>query len=144
MIIYSLSVCCCSRCIEFRVWNAVEHLACGAGLVNIYDFLRLVNPSGRPSSQLQQERDPPSVGKGAMLVSAFSVSKQPYLLGPDYGSLSPFPCPTLQFRFPPGPLSASATAFAPTLRFKSSMRCQVWTDALTSKQQCLTPACLGW
>ncbi|DBA88595.1 TPA: hypothetical protein ACH3X1_004243 [Trebouxia sp. C0004] len=45
----------------------VEHLACGAGLVNIYDFLRLVNPSGRPQSQLQQERDPPSVGKGAML-----------------------------------------------------------------------------
>jgi len=70
-----------------RVWNAVEHLACGAGLVNIYDFLRVVNPSGRPQSQLQQERDPPSVGKGAMLVSASSVNKHPYLLGPDRGIL---------------------------------------------------------
>ncbi|KAL3136733.1 hypothetical protein ABBQ38_005450 [Trebouxia sp. C0009 RCD-2024] len=44
----------------------VEHLACGAGLVNIYNFLRTVNPSGRPQSQLQQERDPPSIGMAAM------------------------------------------------------------------------------
>ncbi|KAL3158173.1 hypothetical protein ABBQ32_011762 [Trebouxia sp. C0010 RCD-2024] len=44
----------------------VEHLACGAGLVNIYNFLRKVNPSGRPPSQLQQERDPPSIGMAAM------------------------------------------------------------------------------
>lgn len=46
----------------------VEHLACGAGLVNIYNFLRKVNPSGRPPSQLQQERDPPSIGMAAMQV----------------------------------------------------------------------------
>ena len=51
------------------LFAAVEHLACGAGLVNIYDFLRAVNPSGRPQSQLQQERDPPSVGMGAMQVT---------------------------------------------------------------------------
>ena len=51
------------------LFAAVEHLACGAGLVNIYDFLRVVNPNGRPQSQLQQERDPPSVGMGAMQVS---------------------------------------------------------------------------
>lgn len=87
MITYSLTGCCCSCCNEFRLWNAVEHLACGSGLVNIYDFLRAVNPSGRPSSQLQQERDPPSVGKGAMLVSASSVNQHPYLLGPDHGTL---------------------------------------------------------
>ena len=48
---------------------AVEHLACGSGLVNIYNFLREVNPSGRPADQLQQERDPPSIGKAAMVVS---------------------------------------------------------------------------
>ena len=49
--------------------NAVEHLACGSGLVNLYDFLRKVNPGGRPQNQLQTERDPPSVGKAAMQVS---------------------------------------------------------------------------
>ena len=89
---------CCSCCNELRMWNAVEHLACGAGLVNIYDFLRVANPSGRPSSQLQQERDPPSVGKGAMLVSASSVNKHPYLLGSDH-SILPI-CPTFSFTYP--------------------------------------------
>lgn len=44
----------------------VEHLACGSGLVNIYNFLREANPSGRPADQLQEERDPPSIGKAAM------------------------------------------------------------------------------
>ena len=48
---------------------AVEHLACGAGLVNIYNFLREENPSGRSAEQLQTERDPPSIGKAAMAVS---------------------------------------------------------------------------
>lgn len=56
---------------------AVEHLACGSGLVNIYNFLREANPSGRPADQLQEERDPPSIGKAAMAVCAFlhSVSQ---------------------------------------------------------------------
>lgn len=53
---------------------AVEHLACGSGLVNIYNFLREVNPSKRPTDQLQQERDPPSIGKAAMVVSHSAVS----------------------------------------------------------------------
>ncbi len=127
------------------MWNAVEHLACGAGLVNIYDFLRVMNPSGRPQSQLQQERDPPSVGKGAMLVSASSVNKHPYQITPFCPSVPPFPCPTIEFWLPPEPLSALITVCIPTLlsyRLASSMCCQVWIDALTSILQCLLSACL--
>jgi len=130
------------------VWNAVEHLACGAGLVNIYDFLRVVNPSGRPQSQLQQERDPPSVGKGAMLVSASSVNQSPILAGTESLHSTHVPSSSLPYPgvcCPPEPVSAWATAFvtAPlSYSLKSSMCCQVWIDALTTILQCLTPACL--
>ena len=46
--------------------SAVEHVACGSGLQNIYDFLREVNPGGRPHAELQQVRTPPEIGKAAM------------------------------------------------------------------------------
>ncbi len=45
---------------------AVEHVACGSGLQNIYDFLREANPGGRPHAELQQTRTPPEIGKAAM------------------------------------------------------------------------------
>ena len=45
---------------------AVEHVACGSGLQNIYDFLREVNPGGRPHAELQQIRTPPEIGRAAM------------------------------------------------------------------------------
>ena len=44
----------------------MEHVACGSGLQNIYDFLREVNPGGRPRAELQQHRTPPEIGKAAM------------------------------------------------------------------------------
>lgn len=65
------------------VCAVVEHLACGAGLVNIYNFLRTVNPSGRPQSQLQQERDPPSIGMAAMQVHSLDFPSVLYCMSTD-------------------------------------------------------------
>lgn len=46
----------------------VEHVACGSGLQNIYDFLRTVNPHKADYTREQRhaERDPPSIGKAAL------------------------------------------------------------------------------
>lgn len=44
----------------------VEHVACGSGLVRIYDFLRGDEPSQYPGVDLKRQRDPASVSKAAL------------------------------------------------------------------------------